>query len=131
MRACDIADALVADPPSALDDWPWARQLRFYAQPPGDGKQGGGAPGLGPTAVAARMAEAAFGYGWEYQGAAPRLVYTPLTDKAYLTLTQARRFLVSISGLVSLGRLYLRLCSTASLLIAVRARLQPSWSQQL
>lgn len=36
------------------------------------------------------MAEAAFGYSWEYQGAAARLVYTPLTDKAYLTMTQAR-----------------------------------------
>jgi len=40
--------------------------------------------------VSVRMVDGAFDYSWEYQGAAPRLVYTPLTDRAYLTLTQVR-----------------------------------------
>jgi dynein heavy chain 2 len=37
------------------------------------------------------MADANFEYTFEYQGNAQKLVYTPLTDKCYLTLTQAMK----------------------------------------
>lgn len=71
----DVAAALAAERAAAVSDWAWQRQLRYY--------------GRGATAaVAVAMVDAEFEYTWEYQGNAPKLVYTPLTDRCYLTLTQ-------------------------------------------
>lgn len=60
----------------STEDWAWQKQLRYYMK-------GGGA--------IIRMSNARFSYTYEYQGNAPKLVHTPLTDKCYLTLTQVSR----------------------------------------
>nr|BCL66104.1 cytoplasmic dynein 1b heavy chain [Volvox africanus] len=71
---CDVAEYLVKDKVTGTTEWGWTRQLRYYHRAEGS--------------VKVAMAEAMFDFTWEYQGNAPKLVYTPLTDKCYLTLTQ-------------------------------------------
>lgn len=55
-------------------DWLWRKQLRYYLDSTGS--------------CVLRMVDAEFKYSYEYQGNAPKLVHTPLTDRCYLTLTQ-------------------------------------------
>ncbi|XP_072706738.1 cytoplasmic dynein 2 heavy chain 1 isoform X3 [Ciconia boyciana] len=59
-----------------VEDWAWKKQLRFYMK---DQK------------CYVQMVDAELQYTYEYQGNSPKLVYTPLTDKCYLTLTQAMK----------------------------------------
>lgn len=69
----DVVEQLEKNRCRGLNDWIWQKQLRFYL------KQG---------SCVIRMNNAEFDYTYEYQGNAAKLVYTPLTDKCYLTLTQ-------------------------------------------
>ncbi len=72
-----VTESLIDGKVRSVDDWLWQKQLRFY---------------MGKNNVAKIvMADAEFDYTYEYQGNAPKLVHTPLTDKCYLTLTQAMR----------------------------------------
>lgn len=82
----DVVEALISGGTSSSEDWAWVKQLRYY-------KTGR----AGNAAVLVKMADAALGYSWEYQGNAPKLVYTPLTDRCYLTLTQVTLLLVTTS----------------------------------
>ncbi|KAM9359311.1 cytoplasmic dynein 2 heavy chain 1 isoform 6-T6 [Symphorus nematophorus] len=59
------------------DAWVWKKQLRFYM-------------GTDKCCIM-HMVDAQFSYTYEYQGNAAKLVHTPLTDKCYLTLTQAMK----------------------------------------
>ena len=70
----DVVEQLMSENCRNSADWAWQRQLRFY---------------LNKNSIALiRMVDAEFLYTYEYQGNAPKLVHTPLTDKCYLTLTQ-------------------------------------------
>jgi dynein heavy chain 2 len=70
----DVLNQLLLSKVKETSEWPWFKQLRYSRQ----GKN-----------VVIDMANATFQYTFEYQGNAPKLVHTPLTDKCYLTLTQA------------------------------------------
>ncbi len=74
----EVTKALVEGGVKSSDDWLWQKQLRYYL----DGEKG---------SAKVVMVDASFEYTYEYQGNAPKLVHTPLTDKCYLTLTQGMR----------------------------------------
>ncbi len=76
----DVVRALADEDVRSAEDWLWQKQLRYYLSPSGGG-----------DTARVRMVDASFEYTYEYQGNAPKLVHTPLTDKCYLTLTQAMR----------------------------------------
>lgn len=71
-----VIDLLIAKNVKTLTNWNWHKQLKFSQE----GQN-----------VNISMADANFIYTYEYQGNAQKLVYTPLTDKCYLTLTQAMK----------------------------------------
>ncbi|KAH0502213.1 Dynein heavy chain 10, axonemal [Microtus ochrogaster] len=76
VHARDIVDSFIRG--SILDarEFEWESQLRFYWD-------------REPDELNIRQCTGTFGYGYEYMGLNGRLVITPLTDRIYLTLTQA------------------------------------------
>lgn len=58
----------------------WLYQMRFYLDRNTDNAL---------DRLNIKVADASFPYGWEYLGVPDRLVQTPLTDRVYLTLSQA------------------------------------------
>jgi dynein heavy chain 2 len=69
----DVIEQLQGKDTASITDWQWSKQLRYYFD-------------KGKAVV--KMHDAHFAYTYEYQGNAPKLVHTPLTDRCYLTLTQ-------------------------------------------
>jgi dynein heavy chain 2 len=74
IHSIEVVDLLIKENVTSLDSWLWRKQLRYYLNKDGE--------------CVIRMVDAEFKYTYEYQGNAPKLVHTPLTDKCYLTLTQ-------------------------------------------
>ncbi|XP_028810647.1 dynein heavy chain 6, axonemal isoform X2 [Denticeps clupeoides] len=76
VHARDIVTDLVKQKVDSSSNFEWQRQLRYYWDEDLDN-------------CVAKMALSHFVYGYEYLGACPRLVITPLTDRCYLCLMGA------------------------------------------
>ncbi|KAG9351776.1 hypothetical protein JZ751_023027 [Albula glossodonta] len=76
VHARDIVDTFVRDSIMDIREFEWESQLRFYWVKEKDD-------------LFVCQCSASFSYGYEYMGLNGRLVITPLTDRIYLTLTQA------------------------------------------
>ncbi|KAL6114194.1 dnah10 [Pungitius sinensis] len=76
VHARDIVDSFLFNSIMDAQEFEWESQLRFYWVRKHDN-------------LYVRQCSATFSYGYEYMGLNGRLVITPLTDRIYLTLTQA------------------------------------------
>ncbi|VDO46487.1 unnamed protein product [Onchocerca flexuosa] len=76
----DICRCLIQNKVASVTSFYWSRCMRFYFDP----------RKLDPhSCCVMKMANACFPYGFEYLGLQEKLVQTPLTDRCYLTMTQA------------------------------------------
>ncbi|KIN00492.1 hypothetical protein OIDMADRAFT_125387 [Oidiodendron maius Zn] len=75
----DVIEKLMKLNANTPSHYMWLLQMRYVYKPDGDYLQ----------RLHIRMANAKLNYGFEYLGVAERLVRTPLTDRCFLTLTQA------------------------------------------
>jgi dynein heavy chain 1 len=77
----DVTRALTSQTtPPNKSSFTWLYQIRFYLDTAVENPL---------ERLSIKAADATFPYGWEYLGVPDRLVQTPLTDRVYLTLTQA------------------------------------------
>ncbi|CAJ0934299.1 unnamed protein product, partial [Mesorhabditis belari] len=76
----DISRQLIKKGTKSATDFEWLQVMRFYFDPNQSDAE---------KCCIVRMANACFFYGFEYLGIQERLVRTPLTDRCYLTMTQA------------------------------------------
>ncbi|KAK9422351.1 putative Dynein heavy chain [Seiridium unicorne] len=75
----DIIDKLMRSNATTPNHYMWLLQMRYAYTPEGDHIQ----------RLRIKMANATLNYGFEYLGIPDRLVRTPLTDRCFLTMTQA------------------------------------------
>lgn len=76
----DVTRSLISERVLDTKGFTWLYQMRFYLDRAAENPL---------ERLAIKVADASFPYGWEYLGVPDRLVQTPLTDRVYLTLTQA------------------------------------------
>ena len=76
----DVSRSLIQQRVLDPKGFTWLYQMRFYLDKSVENPL---------DRLSIKTADATFPYGWEYLGVPDRLVQTPLTDRVYLTLTQA------------------------------------------
>ena len=76
----DMTRQLAKNKINSTKSFDWLRQMRFYFDPKNSDVL---------QQLSIHMANAKFNYGFEYLGVQDKLVQTPLTDRCYLTMTQA------------------------------------------
>ncbi|CAF1453141.1 unnamed protein product, partial [Rotaria magnacalcarata] len=76
----DVTRALIDKKVNTPTNFEWLAQMRLYFEPKHENVL---------EQLKIRMANAEFHYGFEYLGLQDRLVQTPLTDRCFLTMTQA------------------------------------------
>lgn len=76
----DVTRLLIATNVASSTSFGWRYHLRIYWND---------SESVLTKKLSLKMSNASFFYGFEYQGICERLVQTPLTDRCYLTLTQA------------------------------------------
>ena len=79
----DVTQSLIDEGVARPTDFRWLYHLRFHYNPKAESMT---------EKLRISLSNAHFFYGFEYLGIGDRLVQTPLTDRAYLTLTQALHF---------------------------------------
>lgn len=115
----DVTRTLIQQRSYDTTAFTWLYQMRFYLD----------RSAVDPLErLAIKVADASFPYGWEYLGVTDRLVQTPLTDRVYLTLTQALDSQLGGSpfGPAGTGQCYFGLSLHVSLLTFRQARLSLS-----
>lgn len=83
VRQRDVVRSLIDQKVSSISDFRWLYNLRYNYNPKAEKLT---------EKLVVSLSNAKFYYGFEYLGIGERLVQTPLTDKCYLTLTQALHF---------------------------------------
>lgn len=83
VRQRDVVRSLIDENVSKASDFRWLYHLRYNYNPKADKLS---------EKLVVSLSNAKFYYGFEYLGIGERLVQTPLTDRCYLTLTQALHF---------------------------------------
>ena len=83
VHARDVVTLLQNQKVTALSDFDWVAQLRYYWESKEDDER------EQPGELNVKMVQASLPFGYEYLGNQPRLVVTPLTDRCYMTLMGA------------------------------------------